>query len=169
MSGMSNLLRRGGLVLAAGAVLALSACSSSGSGSGSTPDRDESSGEITSSSDSDVFQLKVGDCLDLSSQDSESTVSSLPVTPCGESHDAEIYAEYTFTDTSFPDDVDSRTQEFCLTEFPTFVGMDYDTSELEITYLVPSESSWADGDRVSLCIVVDSAGGLTATMQGAAR
>lgn len=162
---MSNLLRRGGLVLAAGAVLALSACSSSGS----TPDRDESSGEITSSSDSDVFQLKVGDCLDLSSQGDSSSVSSLPVTPCSEPHDSEIYAEYTFTDTSFPEDVDSRTQEFCLTEFPTFVGMDYESSELEITYLVPSESSWADGDRVSQCIVVDSVGGLTATMKGAAR
>jgi hypothetical protein len=44
---------------------------------------------------------------------------------------------------------------FCITSFEKFAGLRYDRSELEMFPLVPSEKSWAKGDRIATCIIYD--------------
>lgn len=147
---------------AAGAALVagLTAC---GSGS-DDPQRDETSGEVTASAESDVFAIKVGDCLDLSQQES-SEVSSLPTVPCDEPHDSEVFAELTLTGDELPTDLDTQADTFCHDEFATFVGISYEESALEYSPLTPTESSWAQGDRVVQCIVL-SGEPVTGSLQG---
>ena len=41
--------------------------------------------------------------------------------------------------------------------------------ELEVQYLSPTESSWAMGDREIVCTVLDPAGPVTGTLEGANR
>jgi hypothetical protein len=159
-----------GAAIVAAAALALSGCSMFG-GDSKDPERDDTTGEITAAEDqADVFSLKVGDCLD--SADMSGTVSTVAARPCGEAHDSEVYASTMMSDASYPGDEATQAQAdtFCYAEFTTFVGLSYDASALNLFSLTPTQDTW-DGmdDREILCIVQDSAGGLTATLQGAAR
>jgi hypothetical protein len=152
-------------VLSVAAVVTVSGCSLLSSG----PDeakRDESSGQVTESADADVFSIKVGDCLNLEDMQ-QTTVESLPVVPCTEPHDSEVYAEQTLTGESLPTDLDVTSDEFCYTEFSTFVGIAYEESALDYQVLTPSDASWDAGDRAVQCIVVHLTEQVTGTLQGA--
>jgi Septum formation len=142
-------------------VLGLGACSDE-------PDRDES-GAITEGGDADVFQIEVGDCL---SEQAAATgeVSEVPVVPCEEPHDSEVYFSYTVPDAdTFPGDFQEHVDAQCIPQFQTFVGVPYESSGLSLTWLEPTAESWDAGDRELLCIVADPAGGVTGTLEGAAR
>lgn len=132
------------------------------------PERDES-GEFTDSGDADVFTLAVGDCL--SGESPTGDVGEVPVIPCDQPHESEIYFSYTFAGDEMPtpDAMAQTVDEQCLTAFQTFVGLPYDQSVLEITTLEPTTESWADGDRELLCLVFDPAGGVTGTLAAAGR
>lgn len=137
--------------------------------------RDETTGEITESSDADVFSLKVGDCFnqETSEETSEETteVSSVPTVPCAEPHDNEAYAASDMPDGDFPGDqaVSDAADTFCYDEFEKFVGMNYDESELDLRSLFPTDVSWAEGDQEILCFVFSPDGPVTGTLAGAAR
>jgi hypothetical protein len=155
------------------AALALSGCSMFGGAD--DPERDGDTGEITEAEDqADVFALRVGDCLNVADMggEAEQGVATVAARPCGEAHDAEVYASTTMTDESFPGDQAAKDQagEYCLGEFANFIGLTYDQSGLDVRYLAPTQETWEGiDDREILCIVTDPAGGLTATLAGAAR
>ncbi len=128
--------------------------------------RDEPGGEITAASDADVFSLQVGDCLDYASQaDDEQELFTLPVVPCGEHHDTEIYAEKHLTDEEFAT-IDTVADEFCYGEFAAYVGTSYEESTLDYSMFTPTDLSWEQGDDVLQCVVVHLDGGLTGSMRG---
>jgi hypothetical protein len=90
---------------------------------------------------------------------------------CSEPHDSEAYASIMIDDGDFPGDqtVTDQAVADCTTEFNSFVGVDYQDSELDFAYYYPTEESWANGDREILCLIVDPAGKATGTLEGAAR
>jgi hypothetical protein len=49
------------------------------------------------------------------------------------------------------------------------VGMSYDQSALEVTWLEPTEESWEAGDRELVCLITDPAGQTTGSLEGANR
>lgn len=151
----------GAAVLAVG----LGACSDD------APERDETTNEITEAGDADVFQMQVGDCLtDGSSAVGE--VSEVPVAPCDQPHDSEVFYSHIIDAAEFPGaaELEAIATEQCFgPNFQTFVGLPYEQSALEVTWLEPTAESWAQGDREMLCIVADPAGGVTGSLQGAAR
>ncbi|MCU1431110.1 MAG: hypothetical protein JWP95_215 [Actinotalea sp.] len=153
----------------AAAVLALLTLSGCGLvGGPAAPERDDA-GEIVQSADSDPFALRVGDCL--SAADLTELVESVPTVPCGETHDSEVYAVTDVADGEYPGDdaIAAQADEFCYTEFATFIGMSYEESEIYLNYLTPTEQSWNElNDRELLCFATDEAG-VTGTMKGAAR
>jgi hypothetical protein len=160
--------------LSALAVTALGSLLTAGLGACSGDDepeaqRDESTNEVSEAGQSDVFEMKVGDCLSGDAPTGE--VASVPVVPCAEAHDSEIFFSYTIPDGEFPttEAMSAITDEQCLGAFESFVGLPYDQSVLEVTTLEPTSESWAQGDRELLCIVVDPAGGVTGSLAGAAR
>ena len=63
----------------------------------------------------------------------------------------------------------SIVDEQCLGAFEGFVGLPYEQFALEVTWLEPTAESWDAGDRELLCIVADPAGGVTGSLEGAAR
>ncbi|MCR2786070.1 MULTISPECIES: septum formation family protein [unclassified Microbacterium] len=166
--------------LAAAAVVAIGMMALSGCGSaqfptqGAEPERDESSGEITESNDSvDVFSIRVGDCLNTSELTGETEVESVPVVPCDEEHEDEVYYGFdtTTAGSEFPGEeaLAAEADETCIAEFAGFVGVSYEESALEYWPMYPSEGSWAGDDREILCMVYDPAGMVTGTLAGAAR
>ncbi|NTW41227.1 MAG: hypothetical protein HGA44_15370 [Cellulomonadaceae bacterium] len=134
------------------------------------PRRDATSGEIEAADEVTAFALRVGDCLDSTALDEE--IETVPVIPCDEPHDAEVYARYEFDEGAYPgeDSVAQTAEKFCYNEFSGFVGATYEDSALDFFPMFPVQDGWEQiDDREVLCMVIDLDGGVTATMAGAAR
>jgi hypothetical protein len=134
------------------------------------PERDETTNEITETGDADVFSIEVGDCM---TDESSTTgqVEEVPVTPCDQPHASEVYLSYMIETADLPDPtaMEAIVQDQCLGGFESFVGMAYEQSVLEVTWLEPTQGSWDGGDRELLCMVYDPSGDVTGSLQGAAR
>ncbi|MFC0680674.1 septum formation family protein [Lysobacter korlensis] len=133
--------------------------------------RDES-GRVVEGGENDVFSIEVGDCVtqDVSAEAEE--VSAVPVVPCSEPHDLEVYAEFTIDGEEYPGDeqADTLATEGCLAEFGEFVGLSYEQSALDYTFYRPTEESWNEADdRLVSCLVGDPAGQVSESLKGAAR
>jgi len=126
-------------------------------GASTTADRDES-GAIVGEGSVDAFSLRVGDCFNSASSDTE--VSSVPGVPCTDLHDYETYAVFDVNVTEYPgeDGMMELAFESCMDQFPSYVGTDYESSTLEVTSMFPSPESWRQDDREVLCAVYDMNG-----------
>ncbi len=130
---------------------------------------DDTTDDTTGPEDADVFSLEVGDCLNEDTAGSE--VGEVPLVPCEESHVSEIYYSHMIDTPDLPDstEMEGIVTDVCLAEFESFVGMPYEESVLEVTWLEPTQGSWESGDRELLCMVVDPSGPVTGSLAGANR
>jgi hypothetical protein len=123
----------------------------------------------------DVFTIKVGDCLNDAAADG--TVSSVPTVKCSQPHDTEAFKSIVVAEGAFPGEtaIKSQASEQCKTAFGEFAGISYDSSKsLDYSYYYPTTDSWANGDREILCLIlsIDSSGNpvkTTGTLKGANR
>ncbi|WP_244268200.1 septum formation family protein [Microbacterium foliorum] len=165
---------RRALALAGSAValsVALTGCSAIngilGGGAGDA-DRDEETGQVTESSNIDIFALKLGDCKMASAS---GLIEDADVVPCDQPHDEEVYYEITMKDGEFSEeDVDTASQECIGDAYTSFIGVAYDDSALEVYPITPTQDTWDQlNDRVVQCVVTDPAGQTTGSLKGAAR
>ncbi|MCD2443254.1 septum formation family protein [Agromyces sp. SYSU K20354] len=149
--------------------LPLTGCSALGSLlSAPEPERDETTQEIIEGGEADVFALRVGDCLTMQ-EDAE--VEAVPVVPCSEPHNDEVYFDFQLDDGEFPGDeaITTAAEDGCLAEFESFVGLPYESSSLDIGWYLPTADSWEfRDDRVVSCTIFDPAGEVTGSLAGAA-
>lgn len=160
--------------IALAAAAALSGCSAISQFMPATqPVRDAETGEVTEQNDhADVFAIEVGDCLNTAGLSSVDQVSDVPVVPCTEPHDDEVYHAYEVADGEFPGEetIESDAMTTCQEEFASFIGVAYEESALDFWPMYPTEGSWENGDREVLCIAWDPSGAkLTGSLAGAAR
>jgi hypothetical protein len=130
------------------AALGVAGCGTTVSDDDST--RDES-GDVVEGGDVGAFRLQVGDCL---AEEAVGDVESVPVVPCEEPHDSELYHTFDLPGTAYPgaEAIIESAQQGCLDTFETFVGASYESSIYDISYLYPIEESWNDiNDRTVLC------------------
>ena len=125
-------------------------------------DRD-ASGAIVDSGNVDAFTMRLGDCFDNTrslATDEVGEVSTLPGVPCSEPHDNEVFAIFDVDYESFPGDEPMAEIAFneCLAHFQGFVGLEYESSVLDITALYPSAASWAQNDREVVCAIYEMNG-----------
>ncbi|MFD4993701.1 septum formation family protein [Cellulosimicrobium cellulans] len=172
---LSRTTRRPLLLVVSAAALALTA-----SGCGAILDeisgpseaqRDEPGGEVTEASDADVFSIQVGDCLVTAKLPDGENVESVPVVPCSEPHDAEVYAETELPEGDYPGDeaIEASADEFCLGEFEAFVGLSYDESAYYYWPFTPREDGWTSlDDRVVQCVLDTDGTDVTGSLQGSA-
>ena len=137
--------------------------------SSAPPATDSSTGEEIEQTDTDVFTLAVGDCMN----DTSSTeVTEVPIVDCADAHDFEVYYDFQLDGTDYPGDeaVDTDANAGCLEAFDSFVGISYDESKYDYTYFTPTEGSWTDGDdRLVSCLIGDANGKLTGSLKGVAQ
>jgi len=121
-----------------------------------------------------VEDLAVGDCLRM--PDSEE-ISSVESTPCAESHELEVFALVTLSESiiaPYPgeDAVANAIFDQCLPRFQPYIGGDYETSSWYINAIFPTQESWEEADdREGTCVVYqpgsnDEAITLTGTARG---
>lgn len=117
----------------------------------------------------DVFSLQVGDCfLD---PDATDTVAEVPLVPCDEPHDNEVFNIHVIDAAERPsdDEMSAIVEEECTTSFETYVGTPYASSELYLYPMTPSEGSWEQGDREVVCYLYDPDGQITGSAEGSNR
>jgi len=105
---------------------------------------------------SNVFDLAVGTCFDAADAALGATeVAQVPIVDCAEPHDNEVYAAFDMTATEFPGFETAEQLAFneCVARFDTFVGVTWEDSELDFTYLYPTDNSWSRGDREIVCAI----------------
>jgi hypothetical protein len=119
-------------------------------------DRD-GAGAVVSEGGVDAFTIQLGDCFDnTNSLASEEIgeVSNLPGVPCSQPHDNEVFAIFDLDQPTFPggEEISELSFSACLDRFESFVGVDYESSSLDIAALYPSKESWSrQGDREVVC------------------
>ncbi len=163
MSFRPRSLRALGAAAAGLALIGTAACGSD------EPERDETTNEVTEAGDADVFSMAVGDCLTDGSTTGQ--VSEVPVVPCSEPHASELFHSYQIPAATLPAaaEMEAIVAEQCVGNFESFVGLAYEQSTLEVTWMEPTSGSWDDGDRELLCLVYDPAGDVTGSLAGVAR
>lgn len=112
----------------------------------------DSSGEITRAGSLSAFEIRLHDCFDDWASDDE--ITSLNVVPCSNPHDNEVFALFDIDRPDIPEEEELNTiaWESCLDRFEPFVGRDYESSALDVSYMVPTRSSWTElGDREVVC------------------
>ncbi|MDH3500222.1 MAG: septum formation family protein [Acidimicrobiia bacterium] len=114
--------------------------------------RDES-GAIIEAGTENVFALKIGDCFD--DPDEFGEITSVAAVPCTAAHDNEVFYTFDLPDGSFPGDeaIDEAAFRECVASFETYVGVAYESSILDVTYLSPTDASWDTGDREIACLL----------------
>jgi hypothetical protein len=161
-------MRHGHATLSAAAVLGaltLTGCSLFDS----DPPRDPETGELLEPAELNVFELRVGDCLDEFAEGTD--VSTVNAVPCGERHTDEVYLSTQMEDGEFPgvDGARAFAEQACAEGFLEFVGIPWEESELDFGFFNPTEASWADGDREVLCTITDPQSAITGTLAGVNR
>ncbi|MDJ0747876.1 MAG: septum formation family protein [Woeseiaceae bacterium] len=123
-------------------------------------DRD-GTGAIVGEGSVNAFTIRIGDCFNDTASISTAEggeVSSLPAVPCSEPHDNEVYAVFDLGVAEFPEGNAMSTMAFdaCRNRFESFVGVDYESSALDILALYPTRESWElQGDREVVCAVFE--------------
>ena len=142
--------------------------------SSSTPDRQLEPGDVVT----DLNTLERGDCIDDSSFDEpEAALSGLiTIAICDGPHDLEVsrvHALEAGEDAVYPGEsaLLEQSLDICERAFDSFVGFDYDESELDLGAYYPSKQTWRKyDDRTIVCTVFDpSHERLDVTLAGAER
>jgi hypothetical protein len=118
-----------------------------------------------------VFDLEVGDCIELPDSDAEEVVR-VQTLDCDEPHGAQVFAvgELPGGDEPYPgvDEVQAMIETQCRPAFAEYVGIDFDLSELSVTTIYPQASDW-DETQQFVCIAFDPDGDLTGSIAGSGR
>ncbi len=101
-----------------------------------------------------VFDLEAGDCFSVESDE----LTTVVVVDCEESHEYEAFAVLDHeAGEADPFPGDDAMLEYantaCQPPFQEFVGIEYEASIWYIRSVLPSEETWAEGDRELVCTV----------------
>jgi hypothetical protein len=102
-------------------------------------------------------RLTVGTCVNGLHEGATVTTSVTRPVDCAAPHENEVIASVDYTpDGAFPGEAalaDFATTQ-CLAMFASYVGISFDQSTLDMLPIVPTQVSWAKGDRSVACVVL---------------
>jgi hypothetical protein len=108
-----------------------------------------------------VFTLRQGECMnDASASDAidgdTDSVEQVRKRPCSEPHKYEIYHVHRVEDAQYPGQaaIETLSEKVCLENFVSFVGREYEESDLNYQMLWPTQSGWdEENDREIVCML----------------
>lgn len=122
----------------------------------STPDGLAGSGVI------DVHDLAAGDCFGWP----HGSVSTVTLVPCGQAHDAQVFAVWALSGSSYPGynkEVQIETQG-CLARRASLTAV---STPLEISTFGLTQANWAFGDRSVWCVIISPTPNLKSSLLSA--
>lgn len=98
-----------------------------------------------------VDRLHTGDCIKTLSE--SDAVYRMPVVPCTQPHQGEVYGEFDLTRGDYPGDTAIETEAFtqCETLLERYAPQAVDSAG-DLFYLYPRSIDWRRGDRTVTCI-----------------
>jgi hypothetical protein len=115
-------------------------------------ERDDS-GRVTDGGRATIVDLHVGDCLQ-APDESDQAQLTVQVVPCGNPHDAEVYANFDLDEWTSADEVDRISEAGCLERFSEYVGVPARKSTLDVLYFVPTSEVSFNKDSAVVCILI---------------
>jgi hypothetical protein len=118
--------------------------------------------------------LKAGDCV-TSPTSTNPDLDQLTPAPCATPHLAEVIAVTTYA--AGPNDaypgpttLDRAAGTQCQDAFMGYVGIDYNASNIDLSYYYPGKDTWPGGDREIVCVADHKDGStLTGSVKGVAH
>ena len=132
-------------------VLTVGGCSFSTSADDETVRSDD--GAVVEGGDVGALRLRIGDCI--AAVSSAEQFTSLPVVPCDEPHEAQVFHALSLTGDDYPGmaEVDRQADEACAAALIDELSHRQDLFELAYAFFTPTESGWNDlADRDVLCV-----------------
>jgi hypothetical protein len=111
-----------------------------------------------------VFQLRAGDCIN-SGRDG---ISSPTVVPCGQPHDAEVYARFALAGRRWPGGaaIGAQARQGCTARLGGYLNPQLATTVLAESFVFPDQGAWNAGERTIICEIRSTAGKLTGSVRG---
>jgi hypothetical protein len=108
-------------------------------------------GEIERAGDMVASDLRVGDCFDFKDPDEE-VIEDVTARPCAEEHEYEVVWVGVMPEGSYPTQaaIYAWAEDHCVAGFNEYVGLDFESSVLDLSWIYPDESAW-DSDRSVQC------------------
>ncbi|MDS1271572.1 septum formation family protein [Lipingzhangella sp. LS1_29] len=117
----------------------------------------------------DVMDIEEGQCINHESM-AEGEVSVMPVVPCSEPHDGEVFAiEELESDRDYPGeaDIQQEASDLCTGDaFEDFVGVPWGASIYWTTEWWPTAEGWDMGDHEVICVIYDDDGQTVGSLEG---
>jgi hypothetical protein len=109
-----------------------------------------------------VFRLRAGDCINSSPNGLAVTVLS-----CATPHDAEVFATFSLTGTSWPGSaaVQQEAGNGCASRIGGYLNPQLVTAGLSQQFVFPDQQDWLAGVRTVVCEVSSSSGPLTGSVR----
>lgn len=109
-----------------------------------------------------VFSVRVGDCIDLTTNGRVVHVMS-----CTKPHDAEIFGTFHLSGTAWPGDATVRHQASsgCTIRLGGYLNPQLSSSNLTQSYVYPGQQAWQAGERTVICEVRAIHGSLTGSVR----
>ncbi|GIF76937.1 septum formation family protein [Asanoa siamensis] len=123
-------------------------------------------GASSSGAEVSAAKLTVGHCVDGLKESDD--LAGLPVRPCEEPHEGEVFAIFSLPPGPYPGDeaLGSQAQSECLARFETYAPSSVADDKVELFYLHPSRLSWTSGDRGVTCVATDPTTKRTGSLKG---
>jgi len=111
-----------------------------------------------------VFRLQAGDCVN----SGPAGISSPTVVPCGQPHDAEVYARFAVAGPRWPGDaaIGIQARQGCAARLGGYLNPQLATTVLAESYVFPDKGAWNAGERTIICEIRSTAGKLTGSVRG---
>jgi Septum formation len=111
-----------------------------------------------------VFQLRTGECINAGRHG----ISSPTVVPCGQPHDAEIYARFGLAEHSWPGRaaIGMQARQGCAARLGGYLNPQLASTVLAESYVFPDRGAWNAGERTVICEIHSAAGKLTGSVRG---
>jgi hypothetical protein len=111
-----------------------------------------------------VFRLQVGNCVNSGTDG----ISSPTVVPCGQPHDAEVYARFALAGHNWPGGVaiGAQARRGCTARLGGYLNPQLATTVLAESYVFPDQGAWNAGERAVICEIRSTAGKLTGSVRG---
>jgi hypothetical protein len=124
------------------------------------------SGQITRGGTVSIFSLRVGDCFQNPSGNTQLSVRSVTAVPCATPHNAQTFAAFPATGSGYPGNAAlvRQASQGCQARVAGNLDQSRVSSTMTLRFLFPEQQSWADGHRTITCLVEDSRTDLTSSL-----
>jgi hypothetical protein len=113
----------------------------------------------------DAYSVTIGDCT---GPISSGVADRLELIDCAAEHNWEAFAATKLDPEKYPGNpaLTRTAGEYCEAAFADFVGAKINKSKYDLTFLLPTDDTWAAGDREVVCLAGSASKQLTGSLEG---